>query len=297
MPAPFVASLCGYRNGKPNTSDANDKQSIDLGDVFFSVLGIPTGTGEPSTPIGQLMADEVTADLQKYLKVEAPHLSVIPEKPFTGFEQYGHLTAVRALRGDMSRDVMGAVNAMRIGSSTIVTEDDARDALFAHLDRIQDEIEKAGARQRDLLDLLGEESLLKLDITVSRESSSPAAPEGGLPHLVAGLSLKWTLRTDRAQDCRSQGSKLAALRRGRMPHFAAVTMELRPAMLALLGRGSGDLDCVYHLNLPALSDAIDEYCSGSARRARLEIRDKFRRLRDQRRLRDYDELCGYLATL
>lgn len=90
---------------------------------------------------------------------------------------------------------------------------------------------------------------------------------------------------------------MTALRRGRMPHFAAVTVEPRPAMLALLGRGSGDIDCVYHLNLPALGTAIDNYCSGSTRKTRLEIRDKFNRLRDQRRLRDYDELRSYLATL
>ena len=47
---------------------------------------------------------------------------------------------------------------------------------------------------------------------------------------------------------------MAALRRGRMPHFAVVTMEPRPYMLNLLGGGSGDVDCVYHLDLPALTN-------------------------------------------
>ena len=42
-----------------------------------------------------------------------------------------------------------------------------------------------------------------------------------------------------------------------MPHFAVVTMEPRPYMLNLLGGGSGEVDCVYHLDLPALTAAIE----------------------------------------
>ncbi|MVO84724.1 type II site-specific deoxyribonuclease [Streptomyces sp. p1417] len=176
-------------------------------------------------------------------------------------------------------------------------DEEIREGLETHLRNISHEVEQAEERRRGLLDVLGEESLLKLDITVSKEIENTVHPEISLQHLVAGFSLKWTLRTDRAQDCRSQGAKMAALRRGRMPHFATVTMEPRPSMLALLGRGSGDVDCVYHLHLPALSAAIDEYCSGTQRRARLGIRDNFRRLYDQRRIRDYDELRSYTASL
>ncbi|MBT2449369.1 type II site-specific deoxyribonuclease [Streptomyces sp. ISL-43] len=173
--------------------------------------------------------------------------------------------------------------------------DDAHTRLIAHLDKIDHEVLQAETKRLELLDLLGEESVLKLDITISR--ATPGVASAAAQHLIAGLSLKWTLRTDRAQDCRSQGSKMASLRRGRMPHFAAVTMEPRPSMLNLLGRGSGDVDCLYHLDLPALSQAIDEYCSGTRRKDRLKMRDNFRRLCDQRRLRDYDELRSYVSTL
>ena len=88
---------------------------------------------------------------------------------------------------------------------------------------------------------------------------------------------------------------MAALRRGRMPHFAVVTMEPRPYMLNLLGGGSGEVDCVYHLDLPALTAAIEETCVGNPRRrATLET---FNRLVAQRRLRDWDELVEYAETL
>ncbi|WP_260475719.1 NgoMIV family type II restriction endonuclease [Streptomyces sp. WAC 06725] len=296
MPATFIASLCGYREGRPNTSDKNDKGSIELGKVFFEAMGISPETDIPAHPVGNLMAQETTRDLREFLRTEAAHLEVAPERPFTSFEQFSHLNATRELRGDMAQEVIRATNALRNITANFEIDQEAREQLNKHLLNVKEEIRTTEERRRELLDLLGEESLLKLDVTVARSVPNPLTG-AHLQHLVAGLSLKWSLRTDRAQDCRSQGAKMAALRRGRMPHFAAVTMEPRPAMLALLGRGSGDIDCVYHLHLPALADAIDEYCSGTRRKARIEIRDKFRRLRDQRRLRDYDELRSYLATL
>lgn len=297
MPAPFASSLCGYRDGRPNTSDKGDTGSIALGKVFFEAMEIPADAEPPAEAVGNLMARMMSTDLQNALKHEAPHLVVEPERAFTKFEQFSHLNAARELRGDMAREVTQAVDDLRRFSTRAALDEDTREKLTEHLDRIRFEITSTEERRRELLNLLGEESLLKLDITISREVDNPINPTLPLQHLVAGLSLKWTLRTDRAQDCRSQGAKMAALRRGRMPHFAAVTMEPRPSMLALLGRGSGDVDCVYHLHLPALSAAIEEYCSGTHRRARLAIRDNFRRLRDQRRIRDYDELRSYAATL
>jgi hypothetical protein len=87
---------------------------------------------------------------------------------------------------------------------------------------------------------------------------------------------------------------MAAMRRGRMPHFAAVTMEPRPYYLGRLGMGTGDLDCVYHLALPELAKAVEDVYVGPKR---AKQRDTFRRLVDQRRLRDYDDLVAYLSTL
>ncbi|WP_244184238.1 NgoMIV family type II restriction endonuclease [Streptomyces cellostaticus] len=303
MPAPFVKSLCGYRDGRPNTSDKGDTGSIALGKLFFEAMGIATDAVPPEendgnkTTIGTLMSTLTSTDLQDALKDEAPHLTVEPEKAFPGFEQFAHINAARELRRDMTKEVERAVQELDKYSARSGLDEEIRSKLNEHLNNIRNEIQMADERRRELLNLMGEESLLNLDITVSRELTNTVEHSAPLRHLVAGLSLKWTLRTDRAQDCRSQGAKMAALRRGRMPHFAAVTMEPRPAMLALLARGAGDVDCVYHLHLPALSDALDEYCSGTKRKPRLAIRDNFRRMRDQRRIRDYDELRSYLSTL
>ena len=88
---------------------------------------------------------------------------------------------------------------------------------------------------------------------------------------------------------------MSALRRGRMPHFGVVTMEPRPYMLNLLGGGSGDVDCVYHLHLPALTEAVEAVYSKGAKR--IQGRDQFRRLVDQRRIRDYDQLVAEIAKI
>jgi hypothetical protein len=78
-----------------------------------------------------------------------------------------------------------------------------------------------------LVDAVGNESSLRLDIAVHRTVTSPGSASS-LDHLVAGLSLKWSLRTDRLQDPLSQAGRMAAVRRGRMPHVAAITIEPRP---------------------------------------------------------------------
>lgn len=301
MPAPFLPHLCGYRDGRPNTSDKNDTGSVELGRLFFDAMGI-SRDAMASDGVGNLMARLLAEDLAKTLSLEAPDLEVHTEKPFTCFEQFSHLRATEELRGDMAVEVERAVADLRRFSQRSPVDPTLMDELGVHLGRIESEVRAAETRRRELLDILGEESVLKLDVTVSRRTPNPRMPEVHLQHLVTGLSLKWTLRTDRAQDCRSQGAKMAALRRGRMPHFASVTMEPRPSMLALLGGGSGDVDCVYHLHLPALTAAVEEYGRATTRRGtprkdRIRIRDNFRRMCDQRRIRDYDELRSYVATL
>ena len=71
-----------------------------------------------------------------------------------------------------------------------------------------------------------------------------------LPLLHASISCKWTLRSDRAQNARSEALNLLSNRKGRAPHIAAVTGEPLPSRLASLCLGTGDIDCVYHFALP-----------------------------------------------
>ena len=79
---------------------------------------------------------------------------------------------------------------------------------------------------------------------------------GKSPLLHASISTKWTLRSDRAQNARSEALNLIRNRKGRQPHILVVTGEPTPSRLASLALGTGDIDCVYHFALYELISAV-----------------------------------------
>ena len=79
---------------------------------------------------------------------------------------------------------------------------------------------------------------------------------GGLPVLHASISAKWTMRSDRAQNSRTEALGLIRNRKGHLPHIVVVTGEPMPSRLASLAMGTGDIDCVYHFALYELQKAV-----------------------------------------
>jgi hypothetical protein len=90
--------------------------------------------------------------------------------------------------------------------------------------------------------------------TPLRSSNSPKA------HYIlhASISCKWTLRSDRGQNARTEALNLIRHRKGNLPHIVAVTAEPLPTRIASLALGTGDLDCVYHFALHEMKEAIIE---------------------------------------
>ncbi|MBQ7237235.1 MAG: hypothetical protein IJS20_00425 [Bacteroidales bacterium] len=80
----------------------------------------------------------------------------------------------------------------------------------------------------------------------------------GMPILHASISAKWTIRSDRAQNSRTEALGLIRNRKGHLPHIVVVTAEPLPSRLASLALGTGDIDCVYHFALPELQEAVEE---------------------------------------
>lgn len=80
---------------------------------------------------------------------------------------------------------------------------------------------------------------------------------GGLPILHASISAKWTMRSDRAQNSRTEALGLIRNRKGHLPHIVVVTGEPMPARLASLALGTGDIDCVYHFALYELVKSVE----------------------------------------
>ncbi len=146
---------------------------------------------------------------------------------------------------------------------------------YAHLARIK-EIAEADPTVRSSL---GTDYLIKPDITIGIAT-------GPRRHLHAAVSCKWTIRSDRVQNIRHEGVVLTRHRRGRQPHFVAVTAEPLPSRLAAIARGTGELDCVYHIALLQLRTACQDN-----RRAL----DTLEELIQQDRLRPLGDLPGVIA--
>lgn len=87
---------------------------------------------------------------------------------------------------------------------------------------------------------------------------------GGKPVLHASVSAKYTMRSDRAQNSRTEALNLIRNRKGHLPHIVVVTAEPMPNRLASLAFGTGDIDCVYHFALYELIRAVNEVGSEDA---------------------------------
>jgi hypothetical protein len=148
-------------------------------------------------------------------------------------------------------------------------------AQYAHLARIKEIAEY----DPTLRSSLGTDYLIKPDITIGIVT-------GLRRHLHAAVSCKWTIRSDRVQNIRHEGVVLTRHRRGRQPHFVAVTAEPLPSRLAAIARGTGELDCVYHIALQQLRTA----CKYNRRAL-----DTLEELIEQDRLRPLGELLDVIA--
>jgi hypothetical protein len=105
--------------------------------------------------------------------------------------------------------------------------------------------------------------------------------------LHASISCKWTLRSDRSQNARTEALNLSRNRKGTSPHIVAVTAEPLPSRIASLALGTGDLDCVYHFALYELRKALQDLGS--------DLLDQLDTMCEGRRLRDISDLPFDLA--
>ena len=147
-------------------------------------------------------------------------------------------------------------------------------AQYEHLEYLN----RLTAYDRKLAASMGNDYMVAPDVVVYRETVSDEEinnvqvfvddtvctmsdlrkKNGGLPILHASVSVKWTMRSDRAQNSRTEALNLIRNRKGNLPHIVVVTGEPMPARIASLALGTGDIDCVYHFALYELVDAVKE---------------------------------------
>ncbi len=147
------------------------------------------------------------------------------------YEQYAHLVALdTAAKGNPAL-------AAALGSDYTITPD-----IVVVRGLVSDEA-------INLKDLLVDDSVSKL--------ASLRKANGGSPLLHASISCKWTIRSDRAQNARSEALNLMRNRKGRLPNIMVVTAEPLPSRLASIALGTGDIDCVYHFALYELQATVE----------------------------------------
>lgn len=205
----------------------------------------------------------------------------------------------------------GMIQHLRPGSWTYSTHDTAISNFdqYKHLAYIEEAIKA----NKELSSTLGRDYIVKPDIIISRlpvedaeinrnemiidseRSIANLTPirranedRNVCPILHASISCKWTIRSDRSQNTRTEALNLIRNRKGNLPHVVAVTAEPLPTRLAALALGTGDLDCVYHFALKELIQALDLTNNE-------DQKDMLSMMVDGRRLRDISDLPFDLA--
>lgn len=176
-------------------------------------------------------------------------------------------------------------------------------AQYEHLEYLQ-ELTNANAR---LKTILGNDYMVAPDVVVYRlpvedeELNKPftvvdnetarftelRAANSERPLLLASVSAKWTMRSDRAQNSRTEALNLIRNRKGQVPHIVVVTGEPLPSRIASLALGTGDIDCMYHFALYELVKAVKEYGTENGREDIIEQLDT---LIAGKRLKDISDL-------
>lgn len=189
---------------------------------------------------------------------------------------------------------------LNLGNQSVIKTSDF--AQYEHLSYLSQLMEQ----NKQLSTMLGNDYMVAPDVVVYRNlyddeqinqdklfinddictMSDLRRKNGGKPILHASVSAKWTMRSDRAQNSRTEALNLIRNRKGHLPHIVVVTGEPLPSRLASLALGTGDVDCVYHFALYELLDAVREYGSHD----REDIIETLENLVEGKRLKDISDL-------
>jgi hypothetical protein len=261
------------RDGVPSNADKKNARSVAWSKAIAHKLQAETVDERAA---GQTSGNTFEGAVAAYLNGSFPALSELRPgnweiRKITGrnasgvsqFEQYRHLADLdRAVKTNpMLRASLG--NAYVVAPDVIVARYPVSDAVLNARTPIVDDSVATHASLR-----------------------SSVQPD---PILHAVVSCKWTLRSDRAQNARTEALNLIRNRKGQVPHIVVVTGEPTLSRISSLALGTGDIDTVYHFALYELEDAVRE--SGDDEHIAL-----LESMVDGRRLKDISDLPLDLAT-
>ncbi|MBM4160789.1 MAG: restriction endonuclease [Ignavibacteria bacterium] len=254
--------------GVPNNADRYSELSVSLALGILEAMQLqPRKTSTPGQTAGRLF-EMLTRDYLEAAFRMIEHLrpgkwQFTVGKRIEEFEQYEHLAKL---------------------SQSLSANKELRAALGDYLINPDIVVGRLPVRDNEINDkrtLLGDDEIATLTPLRAKNSQRSI--------LHASISCKWTIRSDRSQNARTEGLNLVRNRKGQTPHIAIVTAEPYPQRIASVALGTGDIDCVYHFALQELQAAANSL----ADEAVLEMLDI---LVSGKRLRDISDLPFDLAT-
>jgi len=232
----IVRDVLRLKDGVPNNADRGSKSSIAISRGIVEEIG---GEMRTETLSGQTAGNRFEAATKDFLMKAFGYLQHLRPGDWEfslggsigDYQQYQHLDAIRRAIDDNSQ--------LRVVFGDYIVKPDI--VVCRH--PVDDAIIDANAS------LLGDEAIA--EFTPFRKVNSQAR----LLH--ASVSCKWTIRSDRSQNARTEGLNLVRNRKGATPHIVVVVGEPLPARIASIALGTGDIDCVYHFALPELLSSTE----------------------------------------
>ena len=272
---------------------AYHNQLIEKGVLSISADGVASnadGSNQPSKIIARLVAEKLGAKVGQKVKGQTAG---------TLFEQIT-MQFISSTFPKLQHLRPGDWTVLSLGNQSSVKTFDF--AQYEHLAYLSQLVEQ----NKQLSTMLGNDYMVAPDVVIYRDlyedieinqghqyinddickMASLRKKNGGKPILHASVSAKWTMRSDRAQNSRTEALNLIRNRKGHLPHIIVVTGEPLPSRLASLALGTGDLDCVYHFAFYELIDAVKEY----SQNGREDILETLENLVEGNRLKDISDL-------
>lgn len=263
--------ILSVKNGIPNFADSGSKASVAIALEMIRSFSYPLAKKAPAGQTAGVLFEHITRDFLKDSFELLQHLRpgrwlFDVNRSISGYEQYEHVANLQRMLQEKPE------LASALGGDYLVTPD----ITVARYPVSDEEINQET--------LIVNEGQPICRLTPIRASNRP----GSSLILHSRISCKWTMRSDRAQNIRTEALNLIRNRKGNTPHIMAVTAEPLLTRLASLALGTGDLDCVYHFALPELREAVEK--TGGEDQLEMLLG-----MIDGRRLRDISDLPLDLA--
>lgn len=250
------------KDGVPSNADKSSKLSITIANGIAQALMAETA----EKAVGQTAGAKFELVNMEFLEATFPKLQNLRPGNWhiiklgnrnsiktSSFVQYEHLEYLNELTEKDAKLAASMGNDYMVAPDVVIYQDAIEDS----------EINK---------------NLLIVDSTTAKMAYI-RKETGGLPILHASISAKWTMRSDRAQNSRTEALGLIRNRKGHLPHIVVVTGEPMPGRLASLALGTGDIDCMYHFALYELIEAVEKSGAEDSKEL-LDVLIKGKRLKD-----------------